>query len=82
MISIEKREITKCDITEIKSFKDLVKKEMKPFDLFELRGNKFLILSRMYACTDSSDIDIWGFLLMDFKSNKKIYIYFKDDNRI
>ena len=80
MIDIIYKKTNRHSFAPIQGFRDLIRLELKPYDLFELpTGNRFIILKRVYSMTPDGKYDIWGYILFEVTRHLSLEIYFSDD---
>ena len=82
MIKKQKIETWLNKINYLNSFEDIIRYDLKPFNIIEIQHTRFVILKRLYSQVQDTDIDIWGFLLMEFENNRTLEIIMTDDNKL
>jgi hypothetical protein len=82
MIKKQKIETWQNKINYLNSFEDIIRYDLKPFSIIEIQRTRFVILKRLYSHVKETDIDIWGFVLLEFENNRTLEILFTDDNQL
>jgi hypothetical protein len=81
MIHIDQSDIQDLNYIKIDSLKDIVRMQLKPFNCVDIKGNKFMIIERLYTIQEAYGYDLWYYLLFNINQSKKLYILFVDDLR-